>query len=191
MQGHGTHTAGTIAGLLADGGGNLPRYGVAPGVALHVGKVLSNAGSGRELDIVAGIEWAIEEGCAVVSMSLGRAVAVDEEPDPIYEDVGARALEAGCLIVAAAGNESDRRYNYIAPVGAPANAPSIMAVAAIGADGGIAGFSCGGTGKAAVDIAGPGVGVFSSVPRPQLYAKFAGTSMACPHVAGVAALWAQ
>lgn len=190
LQGHGTHCAGTAASAYA-GGGNLPRYGVAQSVELHVGKVLNNRGSGRELDIIAGIEWAIGQGCQVISMSLGRATAPNEPFIPAYEDIAKIALEEGCLIVCAAGNDSDRRYGYVAPVGSPANAPSIMAVAAIGSDGGIASFSCGGTGVGKVDVCAPGVAVFSSVPRPQLYKKLPGTSMACPHVAGIAALWAQ
>jgi subtilisin len=190
VRGHGTHCAGTAAGRPARSG-NVPYYGVAPDADLHIVKVLNDSGAGRELDILAGMEWAIRQGCAVVSMSLGRAVRPDERFDPLYEDVGRRALEAGTLVIAAAGNESDRRYGYIAPVSAPANAPSIMAVAAIGADGGIATFSCGETGGGAVDVAGPGVGIFSSVPRPRLYRSLQGTSMACPHVAGIAALWAE
>lgn len=190
VQGHGTHCCGTAAGSRI-GRGNIPRYGVAPGAELYMGKVLSNRGSGREQDIMAGIEWALDEGCAIISMSLGRSTSPDEPHDPWYEDLAQQALAEGALIVAAAGNDSDRRYGYIAPVGSPANAPSIMAVAAIGADAGIATFSCGEVGTAAVDIAAPGVGVFSSVPRPQLYRKLSGTSMACPHVAGIAALWAQ
>lgn len=189
VQGHGTHCAGTAAGRRQ--GGNVPRYGVAPNASLFIGKVLNNRGAGRELDIMAGMAWAIDEGCQVISMSLGRDVSEEEAFDPIYEEIAARALEAGCLIVAASGNASDRRYNYVAPVGSPANAPSILAVAAIGADGKVAGFSSGGSGKAAVDVAGPGVGIFSSFPQPQSYRKLQGTSMACPHVAGLAALWAQ
>jgi subtilisin len=189
-QGHGTHCAGTASGRTA-AGGNVPRYGVAPDAELYVGKVLGNDGSGREGDIIAGIEWALDQGCDIISMSLGRDTMPNEPYDPLYEDLGADALREGQLIVAAAGNASSRRYGYIAPVGAPANAPSIMAVAAVGSDAGIAGFSCGGVGRAAVDVAGPGVGTFSSVPRPRLYASFNGTSMACPHVAGVAALWAE
>ncbi|MHC9419810.1 S8 family serine peptidase [Sphingomonas citri] len=190
VQGHGTHTAGTAAGGRPHSA-NVPRYGVAIGADLYVGKVLNNLGAGRELDVIAGIEWAISKGCAVVSMSLSRPVSPQEQPDPLYESVAQRALEAGTLLIAAAGNESDRRYGYVAPVGSPANAPSIMAVAAIGADEGIATFSCGSTGSGNIDVCAPGVQVLSSVPRPQLYRKLPGTSMACPHVAGVAALWAQ
>lgn len=190
VQGHGTHCAGTSTSAAA-GGGNMPRYGVAGQSLLHVGKVLNNRGAGRELDIIAGIEWAITQGCEVISMSLGRQVMPNEQPDPIYERVGQAALDAGCLILCAAGNESDRRFNYIAPVGSPANASTMMAVAAIGSNGGIANFSCGATGVGMVDICAPGVAVLSSVPRPELFKKLSGTSMACPHAAGIAALWAQ
>ena len=190
VQGHGTHCAGTAASSYR-GGGNLPRYGVAPGADLHVAKVLNNGGAGREIDIVAGIEWAMDHECEVISMSLERPTSPTEGPDPFYETITRDALAAGCLIVAAAGNQSDRRFNYIAPVSAPANSPAVLAVAAIGSDGGIASFSCGGTGTGAIDLCAPGVAVLSSVPRPQLYKKLPGTSMACPHVAGIAALWAQ
>lgn len=190
VQGHGTHCAGTAASGH-HGGGNLPRYGVAGDCNLHIGKVLNNRGSGRELDIIAGTEWAISQGCEVISMSLGRAVTPTEQPDPMYEMVGNAALDAGCLIICAAGNESDRRYNYVAPVGSPANAVSMMAVAAIGSDAGIANSSCGSVGAGQVDICAPGVGVHSSVPRPEFYKKLSGTSMACPHTAGIAAMWAQ
>ena len=190
VQGHGTHCAGTAAAGPPQAV-NVPRYGVAPGAELFVAKVLNNRGAGRELDIIAGIEWALENGCDIISMSLGRATGPQEAFDPLYEDIAAEALEAGCLIVAAAGNDSDRRYRYVAPVSSPANSPSIMAVAAIEADGSIAPYSNGGIGTGRIDVAAPGSGVFSSVPRPQLYRTLSGTSMACPHVAGIAALWAQ
>jgi subtilisin family serine protease len=178
VQGHGTHCAGTAAGPVADG--NRPRYGVAPEAEILVGKVLNNGGSGLEIDILAGMAWAIEQGCQVI-------------PSAAYERLGRRALDSGSLIVAAAGNESSRQFGFIAPVGAPANSPSILAVAAIDSEGKIADFSCGAINPngGEVNIAGPGVDVFSSFPRPKLYDTLRGTSMACPHVAGIAALLAE
>lgn len=190
IQGHGTHCAGTAAAGPPQAV-NVPRYGVAPDAELFVAKVLNNRGAGRELDIIAGIEWSLENGCDIISMSLGRATGPQEPFDPLYEDIAAQALEEGCLIVAAAGNDSDRRYRYVAPVSSPANAPSIMAVAAIDADGSVAPYSNGGVGPGHITLAAPGSGVFSSFPRPQLYRRLSGTSMACPHVAGIAALWAE
>lgn len=190
IQGHGTHCAGSVAARPLPGV-TEPRYTVAMDAELFVAKVLNNRGAGRELDVIAGIEWALDNGCDIISMSLGRTTGPQEPFDPLYEDIAAQALEAGCLIIAAAGNDSDRRYRYVAPVSSPANAPSIMAVAAIEADGRVAPYSNGGVGTGRIDVAAPGSGVFSSVPRPQLFRTLSGTSMAAPHVAGIAALWAE
>ena len=191
VQGHGTHCAGTAAGPAAAFA--RPRYGVAPDAALYVGKVLGDDGAGREGDILAGMAWAIEQGCEVISMSLGRAAQPNEAPSLVYERMGRRALDRGSLILAAAGNDSTRRFGHVAPVGAPANSPSILAVAALEPDLDVAPFSNGGINPdgGEVDLAAPGVDVFSSVPRPRLYRTLSGTSMACPHAAGVAALLAQ
>jgi subtilisin family serine protease len=130
------------------------------------------------------MEWAIASRCAVISMSLGNTVPT---PSTAYETIGRRALQNGCLIIAAAGNHRP------GTVGQPANSPSIMAVAAIDSNLRLASFSCGsGTAQGAnVDIAGPGVAIYSSVPMPRRYDVFNGTSMATPHVAGIAALHAQ
>ncbi|MCU0490704.1 MAG: S8 family serine peptidase [Chloroflexaceae bacterium] len=190
-HGHGTHCIGTACGPRQPG--QLPRYGVASGADIYVGKVLSNRGSGGDSGILAGINWAISNGCAVVSMSLGAPTEVGQAFSRIFETVARRALAAGTLIIAAAGNESRRQQGIIAPVGHPANCPSIMAVGAVDANGQIANFSCGGLNNQGgqVDIAGPGVAVRSSWPRPTLYRSISGTSMATPHVAGIAALFAE
>lgn len=189
-HGHGTHCIGTACGPKQ--GGQLPRYGIAYDAEIFVGKVLSNRGSGTDASILAGIQWAIANRCAVISMSLGAPTELGQAFSRIYETVAKRALAAGTLIVAAAGNES-RRPGQICPVSHPANCPSIMAVAALDSNLQIAPFSCGGLTfqGGQVDIAGPGVAVRSSWPRPLLYRTISGTSMATPHVAGIAALLAE
>jgi subtilisin family serine protease len=172
--------------------GTHRRYGVAGEASIFAGKVLSNAGSGTDGNILAGIDWAIRNGCRVISMSLGAPTRPGERFSPTYEAIARRALDRGTLIVAAAGNDSSRPTS-VKPVNRPANCPSIMAVAAIDAFANVAFFSCGATGVAGgeVDIAGPGMAVFSSWPRPRLYNVESGTSMATPHVAGIAALYLQ
>ncbi|WP_027132434.1 S8 family peptidase [Geminicoccus roseus] len=188
-NGHGTHCIGTACGPLLPH--RLPRYGVAGNALIHAGKVLSDRGSGSDGGILAGIDWAVAAGCPIVSMSLGAAVEVGTPFSVIFEQVGRRALRAGTLIVAAAGNDS-RRPDQLCPVGHPANCPSIMAVAALDPQLRVAWFSCAGLNPQGgqVDIAAPGVAVYSAWPGT-LYNTINGTSMATPHVAGIAALIAE
>lgn len=189
-HGHGTHVIGTSCGPREVDEG--PGYGVAPGAEIYAGKVLSNEGSGGDGGILSGIDWAITNGCAVVSMSLGAATEPGQPFSRTYERVANRALARGTLIVAAAGNESDRANGVIRPVGHPANCPSILAVGAIDAQVRVADFSCGTVDDVgAVDLSGPGVDVHSSWPMPLRYKRLRGTSMSTPHTAGVAALIAQ
>lgn len=189
-HGHGTHCIGTACGPRDPDTG--PGYGVAPEVEIYAGKVLSNAGSGSDGGILAGIAWAIMHGCAVVSMSLGAAVRPGDPHSPTFERVARRAVGKGTLIIAAAGNESRRSSGVIAPIGHPANCPSIMAVGAVDVHNAVADFSSGSVDEErAVDLAGPGVDVHSSWPMPTRHRRISGTSMATPHVAGVAALIAQ
>ncbi|MFC9361609.1 S8 family serine peptidase [Rhodococcus sp. NPDC057014] len=185
---HGTHCVGTACGPKSPSG--TRRYGVAHKADIFVGKVLSDQGRGADRGILAGIEWAIVNDCQVISMSLGANM---EAVSVAYETVGSRALASGSLIVAAAGNNANRTAGNMGFVGPPANSPSIMAVAAIDSALGLANFSArsnpviGGQ----IDVAGPGVGVFSTVPVPGRYGTKSGTSMAAPHVAGIAALWCE
>jgi len=181
LHGHGTHTIGTACGPQTPAG-PVQRYGIGYGAQIFVGKVLTNSGSGTQAQVLAGMNWAIANRCAVISMSLGAAIPVQ----PSYTAAGAAALAAGCLIIAAAGNSSSRP-GVINMAGAPANSPTIMSVAALDSSLRVGVFSDG----RKVDIAGPGLSVFSSWPRPTLHNTISGTSMATPHVAGCAALWAQ
>jgi subtilisin family serine protease len=175
LNGHGTHTTGTACGPKAPAG-STPRYGIAHRAPIFVGKVLSNAGGGTTATVLAGINWAIANRCPVISMSLGAQTGVQAA----YTAAGSSALSKGLLIIAAAGNAA-------APTGAPANSPTIMSVASL--DPTLVPSSFSDFGK--IEIAGPGRDVFSSVPRPTRYGIKSGTSMATPHVAGCAALWAE
>jgi subtilisin len=214
LNGHGTHCIGSALGNKQASTGTR-RYGCAFRGEIYVGKVLSNAGSGGDMGILAGINWAISNQCRIISMSLGSAVNPGETFSAFYENVAQRALRSnpGTLIIAAAGNDSripgtNNRQNPPRPVGRPANCPSILAVGAIDSNFGIASFSNGGINPngGGVDIAGPGVAVFSSVPEPfpasvqpvgngrpwpARYHTISGTSMATPHVAGIAAMWLE
>lgn len=187
-HGHGTHCVGTSCGPANPSG--TRRYGSASQANIFVGKVLNNQGSGTDSNILAGMSWAIANGCRVISMSLGANI---RKVSKTYEAVGRRALDAGTLIVAAAGNNANRGFGDPGFVGVPANSPSIMAVAAVDSELDIAEFSARSTPVEGgqIDIAGPGVAVYSSWPMPNQYNTISGTSMATPHVAGIAALWSQ
>lgn len=188
VHGHGTHCIGTACGPMRPTTG--PRYGIAFEAEIYAGKVLGDDGFGTDRSIIAGMDWALDQGCQIISMSLGAATRLGDQPSDDYEQIGQACLDAGTLVIAASGNESGRPQR-ISPVGSPANASTIMAVAAVDSTFRIAPFSCGGMNpNQEVDIAAPGVGVLSSLPG-NAYDRWDGTSMATPHVAGIAALIAQ
>jgi subtilisin family serine protease len=212
-HGHGTHCAGTIFGRDT----NDTRIGVARGVTKAlIGKVLGNEGGSSD-GIVNAIQWAVTSGAHIVSMSLGIdfpglvADLVDQGMPPalatsralegyranvqLFERLASLVRAQGMftqptLIVAAAGNESarDQDPDFEIAVSPPAVSEGIVSVAALAESAGgltVAPFS-----NTGANVSAPGVGVISARRGGGLVAM-SGTSMACPHVAGVAALWTE
>ena len=176
-NGHGTHVAGTI-GAIADGDGVA---GVAPGVKLHAVRVLGSDGSGYYSDIIAGIEYVLENPeIRVVNMSIGGTMS--SATDPLAEAIQ-RLVDSGVIVCIAAGNESQDTAN-VAPAGYDLGV-IVSAYDSSNSDLGFAWFSNYGD---AVDIAAPGVSIYSTWPDGG-YESLDGTSMATPHVAGAAALY--
>jgi subtilisin family serine protease len=191
LHGHGTHCIGTACGPRE--ASSVPGYGVASQSSIYAAKVLSNAGRGTDSQILGGIQWAVRNRCAVASMSLGARVMPGQSYSSVFEAAARRAAALGTLIVAAAGNDSRRHLGVVVPVSHPANCPSILAVGALDDQLQVAYFSNGGMERQGgqLDMAAPGVGVLSAWKAPQLHHTISGTSMATPHVAGIAALFAE
>jgi subtilisin len=189
-NGHGTHSAGIACGPQRPG--QPPRYGIAFGADVYIAKVLDDDANGTDGGVLAGIDWAVRNNCCVVSMSLGTPVALGDPHSQVYEQIAVRALAAGSLLIAPAGNGS-QRPDRIAPVEHPANCPSILAVGAIDQSLAMAPFSNGGLNRdgGEVDLAAPGIAILSASPRPTLHQTGCGTSTAACFVAGIAALLAE
>ncbi len=186
LHGHGTHCLGIACGE-ADSDGM--RYGVATNARINIAKVLNKQGSGAQAWVLDGMTWAISNGCKVLSLSLGSRVYQGQRYDMAYERAAQYALSSGAVVVAAAGNDSRRSRNRYSPVCSPADCPSILAVGALDEALQVADFSNRAANKGGeVDIAAPGVSIYSSWPMPTRYRTLSGTSMATPHVAGIAAL---
>merc|ERR1711972_1272145 len=169
VQGHGTHCAGSAAGTT---------YGVAPGAKVHAVKVLNDQGYGSTSWTVAAIDWVIRSGerPAVVSMSLGGPGT--SRADKIAID---KATNAGVVVVVAAGNENDDACGY-----SPAYVPNAITVGSTGSYDRRSGFSNYGS---CVQIYAPGSAIISASHLSDSGTSTkSGTSMACPHVAGAAAL---
>ncbi|MER5182214.1 S8 family serine peptidase [Streptomyces sp. NPDC002896] len=191
-NGHGTHVTSTVGGSGAASDGT--EKGVAPGATLAVGKVLSDEGSGSESQIIAGMEWATRDIHAkIVSMSLGSSEASDGT-DPMAQAVNTLSAETGALFVVAAGNSGGP-----GTIGSPGAADSALTIGAVDSGDTAAYFTSRGPryGDNALkpDLSAPGVNILAA--RSQFdsgsgsYTSMSGTSMATPHVAGVAALLAE
>ncbi|MFF5179450.1 S8 family serine peptidase [Micromonospora sp. NPDC000316] len=193
-NGHGTHTASTVAGTGAASGGK--ERGVAPDADLVIGKVLDKNGSGTISGIIAGMEWAAQtERAKVINMSLGVS-AWHTQDDPLSQAVNHLTAETGALFVVAAGNSGPDPYT----LGAPGTADAALTVGAVDGADHLASFSSVGprSNDEALkpDMTAPGVNVLAArsqydVYSEGFYVENSGTSMAAPHVAGAAALLVQ
>jgi len=213
VNGHGTHCAGTIFGRDVDG----VRIGIARGVTKAlIGKVIGNDG-GSSAKIASAIHWAIENNANVISMSLGidfPGYQADLQrgglrPEPatslalegyrqnlaVFDSISELVTTLGrfhdpCLLIAAAGNESRRQEAPPFEIAAspPAVSEGFVSVAALQEE--AQGFAVAAFSNTGAKVSGPGVDVISAKVGGGLV-SMDGTSMATPHVAGVAALWAQ
>ncbi|MCH8977947.1 MAG: S8 family serine peptidase [Armatimonadetes bacterium] len=174
-NGHGTHVAGTVAAEDNDFG----VVGVAPEANLYAVKVLGSSGGGSYSDVIAGLQWCVDNGMHVTNNSYGSS----GDPGTAVKAAFDNSFAAGIIHIAAAGNSGNRKGKGD-KVGYPARYDSVIAVAATTSSDSRASYSSTGPD---VEIAAPG----SSINSTKLgggYVVFSGTSMASPHVAGVAAL---
>ncbi len=200
-HGHGTHTAGIALGSGAASSGKY--QGIAPDAKLLVGKVLNSSGSGESSDIIKGIEWAVDNGAQVISMSLGGGFPEVFTPDALAIQ---NATEHGALVVASAGNGGP----YYFSGGVPGSSLYTLSVAASDRNNNVADFSSLGptwSMQAYPCITAPGVdiiaplGLQSIIEKEEVYVEniipgtsgsdyvpLSGTSMSAPIVAGAAAL---
>ncbi|MFJ7300185.1 S8 family peptidase [Streptomyces sp. NPDC099088] len=196
--GHGTHVASIAAGTGAKSGGTYK--GVAPGAKLLNGKVLGDDGSGDDSQILAGMEWAAEQGADVVNLSLGGGDT--PEIDPLEAEVNKLSETKGILFAIAAGNDGDLGEQT---VGSPGSAAAALTVGAVDDKDKLASFSSRGPGldgQIKPDVTAPGVDITAAAApgslidqevgeKPPGYLTISGTSMATPHVAGAAAILKQ
>jgi subtilisin len=193
-NGHGSHVSGIIAAEMANTAETVAAYnsngvvGVAPSAQIYALKVVDQNGNGDYAEVISALQWAVDNGMNVVNISLGAHVDTQALHNAIIA-----AYNAGIVIVAAAGNVTTfQELLSGCPVAFPGAYPEVIAVTYTDTSDGLTGYSCTGP---EVFLAAPGDNIVSTVPTGSCmfcaqfgYRAESGTSMASPHVAGVAAL---
>lgn len=183
-NGHGTHVAGIVA---ADGGSDgLGIYGIAPEANIFVYKVCSNNGTCWADDIAVALKMAMDDGANIINMSLG-----SDSPSQLITEATGYVVSKNVLVVAAAGNDGP----YVGSIDYPGAYANVIAVGAVDKDIQIPDWSSRGNNSTTqpyvieekdIEFAAPGVNIESTWKNGG-YAILSGTSMATPHVAGLAA----
>ncbi|MFZ5824668.1 MAG: S8 family serine peptidase [Bacillota bacterium] len=182
-HGHGTHVTGTVAAAGGSTGQGI--FGVAPGASIWSYKVITDKGGGYADDIALGIKTAADRGAQIITMSFGTSSIV-----PLIQEAIMHAHNKGVLLIAAAGNAGPDPDT----IAYPAAFKEVVAVAALNPDESVAWFSSrgitdgndGSITDREVEVAAPGVDVISTSYKGG-YTMKSGTSMAAPHIAGLAA----
>lgn len=175
LDGHGTHVAGTIA---AENNG-FGATGVAPNARIMPVRVLDESGSGTWASVAAGVRYAADNGAQVINLSLGGGATA-----PVVTSAIQYAVSRGAIVVIASGNEAANQPGFPANL---ANQAGVIAVGAVNSANQLANFSNDAGMFPLNYVVAPGVNIYSTTPG-NTYRVFNGTSMATPHVAGVAAL---
>jgi len=193
-NGHGTHVAGIIGGSGAASGGKY--RGVAYECTYYTAKVLRGDGSGSTSDVIAGIEWAVQQGVQVINLSLGSDGACDgTDASSVACDA---AVSKGVVMCIAAGNAGPSAST----VGSPGCAKTVITIGATSKTDQTASFSSRGPtsdGRVKPDVCFPGVNIVAcrakgtsmGTPVNDSYTSASGTSMATPHATGTCALILQ
>ncbi|MBH0230723.1 S8 family peptidase [Halobacillus yeomjeoni] len=178
-NGHGSHVAGVIN--AQDNG--LGTLGVAPAASMYAVKALDSDGIGNEADVIAGIDWAIQNGMDIINLSL-----TSPQSSTGLEKIIKKARDQGIFVIAASGNDKSGNGQLTKDVMYPARYDSVIGVGAIDEDETIAEYSYQGE---SLDFVAPGTQIYSTYMDTEEgnYAHMSGTSMAAPYVSGIIALY--
>ncbi|GAE95163.1 alkaline serine protease [Gracilibacillus boraciitolerans JCM 21714] len=179
-NGHGTHVAGIIAAQNNDFG----VLGIAPEAHIYAIKSLNNEGEGRQADVIAGIEWAIEKELDIVNLSI-----TTPQPTNALELTMRNAYQAGLIIIAASGNDKEGNGQITDDILYPAKYPYVIGVGSVDENLKKSEFSYQGH---SIELVAPGEEILSTfLPNKEAYLLMSGTSMATPFVTAVTALYKQ